>query len=91
MPQRTLDSVPCPVCSDNGRVRDIKIDEDVILNAKRTPVIVPAKCENGHSVVLFVDRNFTIRDVEIAGEAVQGDEDEGDSSIEKAQRWMADF
>ncbi len=89
MPQRTLDSVPCPACN-NGKIQNIRIDEDVILNAKRSPVIVSAKCENGHSVVLFVDRNFTIRDVEIAGEAVQDDE-EGESSIDKAKKWMADF
>jgi hypothetical protein len=53
------------------------------LNAKRVPVIVPAKCKKGHAVILFVDKTFAIRDVEAAGDAEQKK-----SAIDKAQSWM---
>ena len=87
MGKRTLDTVRCPQCS--GIIENVQVDEDSIQNAKRVPVIIPAKCSKGHSVVIFVDRNFTIRDVEATGEAVQGDDDKG--SVDKAQSWMDSF
>jgi len=82
----TLKSVPCPKC--NAPVENVKVDEDSITNASRVPVLVTAKCSNGHSCILFVDRTLTIRDVEAASEVVQDGEG---SSVDKAQKWMSDF
>jgi hypothetical protein len=83
--KNTLSPVPCPVC---GAVVDgVTVDEESIKNAERVPVIVPAKCGKDHAVVLFVDRNLTVRDVEAAAEAVQDDKD----AVDKAQGWMDNF
>jgi hypothetical protein len=82
----TLNTVPCPDCK--SPVEGIVVEEDSITNAKRVPVLVPAKCSNGHNVILFVDKKFTVRDVETAGAVVDGD-DEG--SVDKAQKWMDSF
>ncbi len=79
--------VPCPKC--DGMIKDVVVDEDSIANAKRVPVLVTTRCTNNHSVVLFVDRNFTIRDVEAAGEGINESKDE--SSVDKAQKWMDNF
>ncbi len=84
MPVRTLNTVPCPVCK--GKVEGVTVEEDTILKATRVPVMVLGKCENGHAVVLFVDRNFTVRDIE---SAVTSDDD--DSSVDKAIDWMDSF
>ena len=86
MGMATLKSVPCPKC--DGIVENVKVDEESIANATRVPVLVSAKCSNGHSCILFVDRNLTIRDVEAASEVVQEDTQ---SSVDKAQKWMSDF
>ncbi len=82
----TLKSVPCPKCG--SLIENVRVDEDTIANATRVPVLVSAKCTNGHSCILFVDRNLTIRDVEAASEVVQEEEL---SSVDKAQKWMSDF
>lgn len=87
MGNKTLTSVPCPKC--DGAVKGIVVDEDSITNAKRVPVLVSARCNNDHPVVLFVDRNFTVRDVEAAGEVVQEIDVEG--AVDKAQKWMDSF
>ena len=84
--KRTLSPVPCPVCGD--AVDGVAVDEESIKNSKRVPVIVPAKCGKSHSVVLFVDRNMTVRDVEAAAEAMQPDSED---AVTKAQGWMDDF
>ncbi|MFW9792965.1 MAG: hypothetical protein ACFFEE_01585 [Candidatus Thorarchaeota archaeon] len=84
MGKKTLDTVPCPNCRD--AIEGIVVEEDSIINAKRIPVLVPAKCTNGHNVILFIDKNFTVRDVELAGAVV---DDEG--SVDKAQKWMDSF
>ena len=86
MGKTTLNTVPCPECK--GPVEDIVVEEDSITNAKRIPVLVPAKCSNGHNVILFVDKQFTVRDVETAGAVVDGDDD---GSVDKAQKWMDSF
>ena len=86
MGKTTLDTVPCPTCK--GPIEGIVVEEDSITNAKRIPVLVPAKCKNGHNVILFVDKQFTVRDVETAG-AVVDEDDEG--SVDKAQKWMDSF
>lgn len=84
MGKKTLSAVPCPTC--DGVVEGVAIEEESITEAKRVPVLVPAKCSKGHQVVLFVDKQFTIRDVEAAGQVV-----EDDSSVDKAQKWMDSF
>ena len=86
MGKKTLNSVPCPECK--GSIEGIVVEEDSITNAKRVPVLVPAKCSNGHNVILFVDKKFTVRDVEKAGAVVDGDEN---GSVDKAQKWMDSF
>ncbi|MCF2138119.1 MAG: hypothetical protein K9W43_12885 [Candidatus Thorarchaeota archaeon] len=88
MTTRTLNTVPCPVCK--GKVEGITVEEETILNATRVPVMVLGKCENGHAVVLFVDRNFTIRDTEAAVSA-DSDSDSEESSVDKAIDWMDSF
>ncbi|MFW9864030.1 MAG: hypothetical protein ACFFEX_17700 [Candidatus Thorarchaeota archaeon] len=83
--KRILSPVPCPVC---GAVVDgVTVDVESIKNAERVPVIVPAKCGKGHAVVLFVDRNLTVRDVEAAAKAIQDEKD----AVDKAQGWMDNF
>ena len=84
MGKMTLNTVPCPECK--GSIEGIVIEADSITNAKRIPVLVPAKCSNGHNVILFVDRKFTVRDVETAGTVV---DEEG--SVGKAMKWMDGF
>ena len=86
MGKTTLDTVPCPECKDP--IEGIVVEEYSITNAKRIPVLVPAKCTNGHNVILFVDKQFTVRDVETAGAVVDEDDD---GSVDKAQKWMDSF
>ncbi|MFQ5832477.1 MAG: hypothetical protein ACE5H4_07235 [Candidatus Thorarchaeota archaeon] len=84
---RILSPVPCPVC---GAVVDgVTVEEGSIRDSKRIPVLIPAKCDKDHSVVLFVDRNLTIKDVEAAGTPVQDDDER--SAVDKAQGWMDSF
>ena len=87
MGKKTLNSVPCPICK--GSVEGIIVEEESITEAKRVPVLVPAKCSNGHQVVLFVDKQFTVRDVEAAGLVVDAGSES--SSVDKAQKWMDNF
>lgn len=87
MGKKTLNSIPCPVCK--GMIEGIIVEEESIITAKRIPVLVPAKCAKGHQVVLFVDRQFTVRDVEAAGQVVE--EGSASSSVDKAQKWMDSF
>lgn len=87
MGKKTLNAVPCPIC--NGAVEGITVAEESITEAKRVPVLIPAKCSKGHQVVLFVDKQFTVRDVEAAGQVVTEGSDE--SSVDKAQKWMDGF
>ena len=89
MGKKNLNTVPCPIC--DGSVDGITVEEESITEAKRIPVLVPAKCSNGHQVILFVDKQFTVRDVEAAGQVVdEGGDDEG-GSVDKAQQWMDSF
>jgi hypothetical protein len=62
MTQRILPQYPCPKCGQ--KIQGVEIDEDAIINAPRIPVLVKASCSRGHQVVLFVDRNFNIREAE---------------------------
>lgn len=89
MGKRKLSAVPCPTCK--GTVEAITVNEESITESKRVPVLIPAKCKNGHNVILFVDRKFTIRDVEAAGQVVDDGSSESDDSVKKAIKWMDDF
>ncbi len=82
MGKRTLSSHPCPICG--GLISGIVIEEDAIMSAPRVPVLIPAKCERGHQVVLFVDRTFNIRDAEPAFSEVE----QKGSAIAKAGNWF---
>lgn len=87
--KKNLNTVPCPIC--DGSIDGISVEETSITEAKRIPVLVPAKCSNGHQVILFVDKQFTVRDVEAAGQVVQDDRDDDKGSVDKAQSWMDSF
>ena len=89
MGKKKLSAVPCPICK--GSVEEITVEEESITEAKRVPVLIPAKCTKGHNVILFVDRNFTIRDVEAAGQVVDDGSAESGDSVKKAVKWMDDF
>ncbi|MFW9844716.1 MAG: hypothetical protein ACFFEV_09075 [Candidatus Thorarchaeota archaeon] len=89
MGKKNLNTVPCPICDKS--IEGISVEEESITNAKRIPVLVPAKCSNGHQVILFVDKQFTVRDVEAAGQVIEDGNDHEDSSVDKAQQWMDSF
>jgi hypothetical protein len=85
MGKKELNSVPCPVCK--SPVTGVMVDEESITEASRVPVLVAARCSGGeHAVILFVDKQLTIRDVEAAGDAAQQNGD--DDSVDKAQEWL---
>jgi len=87
--KKNLNPIPCPIC--NGSIGGIAVEEESISEAKRIPVLVPAKCSNGHQVILFVDKQFTVRDVEAAGQVVEENEDDEAGSVNKAQKLMDSF
>ena len=89
MGKKNLNPVPCPIC--DSLINGISVEETSITEAKRIPVLVPAKCGNGHQVILFVDKQFTVRDVEAAGQVVEDGTDDDGSSVDKAQSWMDNF
>ena len=89
MGKKNLNKVPCPIC--DGSIDGIAVEEESISEAKRIPVLVPAKCSNGHQVILFVDKQFTVRDVEAAGQVVEESDDKDGSAVDKAQSWMDSF
>ena len=89
MGEKNLNTIPCPIC--DGSINGVSVEEESIAEAKRIPVLVPAKCSNGHQVILFVDKQFTVRDVEAAGQVVHDGRDDDASSVDKAQSWMDSF
>ena len=89
MGKKNLNTVPCPIC--DGSIDGISVEENSITEAKRVPVLIPAKCSNGHQVILFVDKQFTVRDVEAAGQVVDESCDDAEGSVDKALKWMDDF
>jgi hypothetical protein len=62
MPNRKLANFPCPVC--RAMITGVTVKEEDILESKRSPAIVPAKCPNLHDIALYVDKEFRIRDAE---------------------------
>ena len=89
MGKMNLNSIPCPIC--DGSIDGITVEEESITEAKRIPVLVPAKCSTGHQVILFVDKQFTVRDVEAAGQVVEDGSENAEGSVDKALKWMDDF
>lgn len=85
MVKKELNSVPCPICK--SPISGVTIDEESILDATRVPVLIAAKCSGGeHPVVLFVDKQLSIRDVEAAGDSAQNNSD--DNAVAKAHGWL---
>ena len=78
-----LKAFACPTCKD-GTLVQVKVEESVITRAKRYPTIVTAKCPKGHSLVVFVDANFQVRDVEAAAQASEKELD----AIDKTKGWF---
>jgi hypothetical protein len=62
----------------------VEVEATTITEAKRHPVIVTAKCPNGHSIVVFVDKNFQVRDVE----AVASASDKQEDAVDKTKSWF---
>ncbi|MHA2026607.1 MAG: hypothetical protein ACXACG_00070 [Candidatus Thorarchaeota archaeon] len=58
----------CPACKD-GTLVNVKVKKTKITKAEKHPTIVTTRCPNDHSLVVFVDINFKIRDVEVAADA----------------------
>ncbi len=74
----------CPACQDGTLVR-VEVEEDFIREAKRLPAMVTVKCTKNHSLVLFVDGRFQVRDVE----AALGATGEAKDSIDKTKDWFS--
>lgn len=83
MARITLTPFNCPECK-NGNLVKVEIEEQFIKEAKRLPAMVTATCSKNHSLVLFVDGNFQIRDIEVASRAA-GDEKD---AIGKTSDWF---
>jgi hypothetical protein len=62
----------------------VDVDEDFIMTAKRLPAMVTVKCPKNHTLVLFVDGKFQVRDVETALGATDKDKD----AIANAVDWF---
>ena len=82
MTQRALPRYPCPTCG--VFIQEVIVEEEAILNAPRVPVLINASCEKGHQCVLFVDRNFAIREAE----PVVQETKQKKSAVDKAKGWL---
>ncbi|MFX0108592.1 MAG: hypothetical protein ACFE7R_09930, partial [Candidatus Hodarchaeota archaeon] len=60
------------------------VEETTITEATRLPVIITAKCPKNHSLVVFVDGNFQVRDVEVAATAAV----EMEGALDKTKSWF---
>ncbi len=81
MARKKLKPFTCPVCG-NGSLVEVEVEEAFITEAKRIPAMMTTKCEKNHSLVLFVDANFQIRDIEVAVQAREKD------VIDKTKDWF---
>ncbi|MFX1564768.1 MAG: hypothetical protein ACFFCH_02135 [Promethearchaeota archaeon] len=82
MTRRELPWYPCPTCG--VIIQEVSVEEEALLTAPRVPVLINATCEKGHQCVLFVDRNFTIREAE----PVVQETKQGKSAVDKAKGWL---
>lgn len=78
-----LNPFACPACGSGSLVK-VSVEAATITEAKRYPVIVTAACQKGHSLVVFVDKNFQVRDVEAAASA----EEEVEDAVDKTKSWF---
>lgn len=81
MASKALSPFNCPKCG-SGDLVEISIEEELIKGARRLPALVSAKCSKNHSLVLFVDGNFQIRDIEIAATCSEKD------ALDKTSAWF---
>ena len=86
MASQKLNPFQCPACG-NGSLVEVEIDENVVANAERLPVIVTTNCGKVHMLVLFIDGKFKIRDIEIAS-ASNGD---AKNALKKTEDWFGSF
>jgi hypothetical protein len=49
----------------------VEVEKTKITKADRHPTMVTTRCKDGHSLVVFVDANFKVRDVEVATDATE--------------------
>ncbi len=84
MTRVSLNPFNCPACRDGTIVR-VDVDYDSIKEAKRLPAMVTVNCPKHHTLVLFVDGNFQVRDVEAAVESPSEDKD----AIDKTGDWFS--
>ncbi|MFW9842683.1 MAG: hypothetical protein ACFFES_17450 [Candidatus Thorarchaeota archaeon] len=63
----------------------VDVEEEAITKAKRMPAMVTVNCSKKHTLVLFVDRGFQVRDVEAAVGATGEDKD----AIDKTEDWFS--
>ena len=84
MARVSLNPFNCPACR-NGILVRIDVDEDAIKSAKRLPVMVTVKCPKNHTLVLFVDGKFQVRDIETA----LGTTGENKDALAKAEDWFS--
>lgn len=75
----------CPTCKDGTLVR-VDVDEDAIKKAKRLPAMITVSCSKNHSLVVFVDGGFQVRDVEAAVDTANGENRDG---IDKTTDWFS--
>jgi hypothetical protein len=78
-----LNPFACPACSKGNLVK-VEVEATTITEAKRHPVIVTATCPKGHAIVVFVDKNFQVRDVEAVASASEKQED----AVDKTKSWF---
>ncbi|MFW9786602.1 MAG: hypothetical protein ACFFE2_00405 [Candidatus Thorarchaeota archaeon] len=87
MAKVSLSPFTCPECKDGTLVK-VDVDEDSIKKAKRLPAMVTTSCSKNHTLVLFVDGQFKIRDVE-AALGTSGEDDGKKDAIEKTEDWFS--
>jgi hypothetical protein len=83
MAKISLTPFNCPECRSGNLVK-VEIEEQFIKEARRLPAMVTATCSKNHSLVLFVDGNFQIRDIEVASRAARDEKD----AIGKTSDWF---
>lgn len=79
--ERRLQNYPCPVCK--AMITGLIIKEEDILDSKRSPALVPAKCPAKHDVALYVDKQFKVRDAEPLIDP------KSEGGLEKAKKWIS--
>lgn len=82
-----LSPFQCPACG-NGSLVGVEVDEKIITEAKRLPAILTTNCSKNHTLVLFIDGKFKIRDIEIASSSTNGEEK---NALSKTEDWFDSF